>query len=160
MRAHCAPLAATFSVAAVLGGQRKRLIGSSCGGRPRAVHSRSWILWWTMPASGCPAGTCILSSNSSSQRTSSRRSEILFLFSGIDSLPSPKSANDEPRYLPRSYWLSSVQTEMPALTTYLPWSPASYQPLVTSSEYVQPELARHGTLVSPLFGSLPTWPAG
>ena len=32
-----------------------------------------------------------------------------------------------------SYWFCSVQTEKPPLTRYLPWSPASYQPPLTSS---------------------------
>ena len=101
-------------------------------GRPSAVHSLSWILWWTMPALGCPSGTCIFSRNSISQRASSRRSGTLFFFSGMFSLPSAKSAS-VPRAAARSYWFISVQTLMPPLTTYLPWSPASYQPPLTSS---------------------------
>ena len=53
--------------------------------------------------------------------------------SGMFIFPSAKSLADEPRYFVRSHQLSSVHTEIPALTTYLPWSPASYQPPVTSS---------------------------
>ena len=72
----------------------------------------------------------------------------MFFFSGMFSLPSAKSAS-VPRAAARSYWFISVQTLMPPLTTYLPWSPASYQPPLTSSLYVQPEPGRHGTSLSP-----------
>ena len=72
-----------------------------------------------MPALGWPSGTCILSMNSISQRASSRRSGVLFLFSGMFSLPSPNVAA-VPRATARSYWFSSVHAEMPPLTTYLP----------------------------------------
>ena len=46
------------------------------------------------------------------------------------------------------------------MTTYLPWSPASYQPPLTSSLYVQPLPGAHGTDVSPMFGLTSMWPAG
>ena len=42
------------------------------------------------------------------------------------------------RILARSYAFNSVQTEMPPLTTYFPWSPASYHPPDTSSVWSQP----------------------
>ena len=119
MRAHCAAVAARFSVAAVVGGQRKRGCASSSGRMPSAVHSLSWILWWTMPAFGLPSGTCIFSMNSISTRASSRMSGTLFFFSGMFSLPSPKSPA-VPCASARSYWFSIVQAEMPPLTTYLP----------------------------------------
>src|SRR6185503_812771 len=152
IRAACAPFAARFSVAAVDGGCSARGIGSSWGPVDSCVHLTSWILWCAMPASLLPSGTCILSSNSSSQRASSRRSGTPFLFSGIAILPSAKSPADVPSACVRSHQLSNVHTEMPALTTYLPWSPASYQPPDTSSVYVQPAPGAHGTDVSPMFG--------
>ena len=43
----------------------------------------------------------------------------MFLFSGMFIFPSAKSAVP-PKTRPRSHQLSSVQTEIPALTTYLP----------------------------------------
>ena len=87
-----------------------------------------------MPASGCPSGTCILSMKSSSQRASSSMSGTLLPLSGMASVPSPSFSDSPVRACSeRSYVLSSSQVEMPPLTTYLPWSPASYQPPVTSS---------------------------
>jgi hypothetical protein len=51
------------------------------------------------------------------------------LLSGMSSVPSRRFHGSRER----SYSLSSCHTEMPPLTTYLPWSPASYQPPETSS---------------------------
>src|SRR5207344_1302674 len=64
-RAACAAAAARFSVAAVLTGRRKRLMSSLSGAVGIADHFSPCIFWWTIPAIGLPAGTCILSSASS-----------------------------------------------------------------------------------------------
>ena len=52
--------------------------------------------------------------------------------SGIFSFRSSKSLAVEPKRVRASYWFWSVQTLIPLLTTYLPWSPASYHPPLTS----------------------------
>lgn len=66
----------------------------------------------------------------------------------------------------RSNSISSWATEMPPLTTYLPWSPASYQPPLTSrvpaqvhgsaySFWASSVRSWQGTAVSPWFGDSP-----
>ena len=72
----------------------------------------------------------MLRNHSISQVTSSSRSGMPLAFSaaGNAMLPSANASVPFPRNLKRSYWLSSVQIEIPPFTTYLPWSPASYQP--------------------------------
>ena len=79
----------------------------------------SWTLWCTIPAFGCPSGTCIFNMNSTSQRASSSRSGILFLCSGMFIFPSLNSAS-VPRATARSYSFISVQAAIPPLTTYFP----------------------------------------
>ena len=97
-----------------------------------ADHFSPCIFWWAMPAIGLPAGTCIPISASRPKRASSRMSGLLFLPSGMISLPSPKSPAVLPNLVSASYSFCSAQTEKPPLTRYLPWSPASYQPPLTS----------------------------
>ncbi len=74
-RAHWAAAAARFRVAAVVGADNTRGWGSWAGSRGSPVQFVSCILWWAMPASGRPSGTCIFSRKSISQRASSRMSE-------------------------------------------------------------------------------------
>ncbi len=52
--------------------------------------------------------------------------------SGMFILPSPKSPAVDPKRVSASYSFCSVHTLIPLLTMYLPWSPASYQPPLTS----------------------------
>ena len=76
----------------------------------------------------------MLSRNSSSHRASSRMSGTPLPLSGRLRVLSPSvAAFAVEATLVRSNSLISWCTEMPPLTTYLPWSPASYQPPETSS---------------------------
>lgn len=121
-------------MAAVDGGCNSRCWGSRWGFIGSPVHSASCILWCAIPASGFPAGTCILIRKSISQRASSRMSGTPLSRSGTRSSPSPSSADSASGAVRvRSYVDINWATEMPPLTTYLPWSPASYQPPDTSS---------------------------
>ena len=75
--------------------------------------------------------------HSSSQRASSRTSGTPLPASGIAAVPSasgPASAASRPcATSARSHVSSTWCTAIPPLTTYLPWSPASYQPPRTSN---------------------------
>lgn len=130
-RAHWAAVAARLSVAAVDGRCNSRGWESSSGRVGMPVQAASWILWKAIPAYGLPSGTCIRIRKSSSQRASSSTSGTPLPRSGIRRVESP-SADALPARLARAKESTSVQAEIPPLTTYLPWSPASYQPPRTS----------------------------
>ena len=75
-----------------------------------------------MPACGLPGGTCIRSSQSSCQRHSSSSSASVSAHHGERC----------PRRRISSTVASSCHSGIAPLVTYLPWSPASYQPPETS----------------------------
>ena len=157
-RAPWAAAAARFSVADVDGRWSTRSVGSSCGHIGSGVHSVPCTRWNAIPDNGVPAGTCMRSIQSSSHR---------------HSVSSADSVDDVGRGCPirsaRSCAERSCATDSPPLTTYFPWSPASYQPPETSNSPSQPQPgyrrsasgpAHARTRVSPRFGGIPTCPAG
>jgi hypothetical protein len=88
------------------------------------AHSVPWTRWNASPACGEPPGTCIRSSQSSCQRRSSARSASV----------SAHHRDGDPRRRISSMVASSCHTGIAPLVTYLPWSPASYQPPETSNQ--------------------------
>ena len=173
-RAPWAAAAARFSVAAVDGRCSSRTIGSAAGSSGSPVHWSSCTLrnaipaYWLNPRTVESTGTCIVSIQVSSQRASSRMSGTLSPVSGTRRVPSPRAFRSASRAVwLRSYSPMSCATAIPPLTTYLPWSPASYQPPVTSvrksGSHVQLSMNAtgcwHPTEVSPWLGATPMCPA-
>ena len=106
-----------------------------------------------MPACAAPGGTCIRSSQSSCQRHSSSSSASV----------RAHHAERAARRRISSTVASSCHTGIAPLVTYLPKSPASYQPPETSNRpgHDQPGYSRSAS--GPVHASTlvsPAWPAG